>query len=116
MASNNNGFYRLPVEVILITIDYLEDPHDLLFLMRAVPYLVPFLNSRHLRAQDENGDTILHLIVNYGIEDMIKPSMLPGTKPLPRPYDQPRPWISEYMCNPCPPLFFGILSFFPLLY
>ena len=70
MASN--PFCHLPVDVILITIDYL-DPHDLLCLMQAVPYLIPFLTSRHINAQDENGDTILHLIVYQGIEDIIKP-------------------------------------------
>jgi ankyrin repeat protein len=74
-----SSFYRLPVDVILITMDYL-DPHDLLHLLQAVPYLTPFLTSRHLRAQDENGDTILHLIVEQGIEDMIKPlaRIIPG--------------------------------------
>jgi hypothetical protein len=74
-----NKFYRLPVEVILIIIDYL-DPHDLLSLMQMAPHLVPFLTSRHLRTQDENGDTILHMIVDQGIEDMIKPlaRIIPG--------------------------------------
>jgi ankyrin repeat protein len=77
MASKK--FCHLPVDVILIIMDYL-DPHSLLFLMQAVPYLIPFLTSLHLKVQDENGDTILHLIVDQGIEDMIKPLMriIPG--------------------------------------
>ena len=48
--------------------------------MQAVPYLIPFLTCRHIKAQDENGDTILYIIVYQGIEDMIKPltRIIPG--------------------------------------
>ena len=51
----------LPREIILLTAENLN-PRDQLSLLRAVPDLVRVLTFRHTSVQDEEGNTILHLL------------------------------------------------------
>ncbi|GIJ85147.1 hypothetical protein Asppvi_004003 [Aspergillus pseudoviridinutans] len=62
----------LPLELILIIAGYLG-PLDLLTLIQGIPHLTPLLQARHIQAQDDNGCTILHHIVEQGLEDLLKP-------------------------------------------
>ncbi|RHZ58907.1 hypothetical protein CDV55_105756 [Aspergillus turcosus] len=63
---------KLPLELILRIADCLG-PSDLLHMIQGIPQVAPLLNSRHIEAQDENGHTILYLIVEQGLENLIKP-------------------------------------------
>lgn len=69
MANMYPYSYYLPLELILLTAEFLS-PHGLLLLIRALPSLLPLLNTRHLTAQDSNGDTIVHLIAKRELEDL----------------------------------------------
>ncbi|GFF30153.1 putative ankyrin repeat protein RF_0381 [Aspergillus udagawae] len=62
----------LPLELIVMVADYLG-PLDLLNLIQGIPHLAPLLNSQHIQAQDDNGRTILHHIVEQGLENLLKP-------------------------------------------
>ncbi|EAW13859.1 ankyrin repeat protein [Aspergillus clavatus NRRL 1] len=48
-------------------------PSDLLKLIQGISDVGPLLNSGHIRAQDKDENTILHLIVERGLENLIKP-------------------------------------------
>jgi hypothetical protein len=46
------------------------DPHNLL-LLYAIPRIIPLLNHAHLRAVDTEGNTLLHLVAEYKIANVI---------------------------------------------
>ncbi|GFF45116.1 putative ankyrin repeat protein RF_0381 [Aspergillus lentulus] len=62
----------LPLELIVMVADYLG-PLDLLTLILGIPHLAPLLQARHIEAQDENGRTILHHIVEQRLENLLNP-------------------------------------------
>ncbi|RHZ47118.1 ankyrin repeat domain-containing protein [Aspergillus thermomutatus] len=61
---------RLPSEIILLIANYL-DPQDLLLLLHAIPAIAPLLNHAHLRSVDSEGNTLLHLVAEYNIDNVI---------------------------------------------
>lgn len=61
--------YHIPMELVLLIAEYLS-PYNLLLLIRALPALLPLLNTRHLTAQSSNGDTLAHLIARLELEDL----------------------------------------------
>jgi ankyrin repeat protein len=63
---------KIPLEIILLIADYLR-PSDLLNLVQGIPHITTLLNSRHIQAQDENKHTILHMILEQGLEYLIGP-------------------------------------------
>lgn len=62
---------QLQLELILMVADYLR-PLDLLNLVQGIPQIASLLSSRHMRAQDDNGFTIFHLIVEQGLKSLIE--------------------------------------------
>ncbi|KAJ5368329.1 ankyrin repeat protein [Penicillium cataractarum] len=63
---------QLPLEVILTIADFLQ-PSDLLNLLQTIPQIAPLLNYRHIQARDENNHTLLYLIVEQGLDNLIQP-------------------------------------------
>lgn len=63
---------KLPLELILIIADFLR-PSDLLNLLQTIPQVAPLLNYRHIQTRDENNHTLLYLIVEQGLDNLIEP-------------------------------------------
>lgn len=63
---------RLPLELILTVADLLQ-PSDLLNLIQGIPQIAPLLKHQHIQAQDDNKHTLLYLIVEQGLDELIAP-------------------------------------------
>lgn len=63
---------RLPLELILTVADHLQ-PSVLLNLIQGIPQIAPLLTHRHIQAQDDNKHTLLYLIVEQGLDELIEP-------------------------------------------
>jgi ankyrin repeat protein len=75
-------FDTLPAEIILLVVDYLDDPEDLALLRwRRLPEL---LTSRQIAIKGENKNTILHLLATDGDSDLIEPLLPKCLNPDPR--------------------------------
>ncbi|GFF59181.1 ankyrin repeat and protein kinase domain-containing protein 1 [Aspergillus udagawae] len=61
---------RLPTEIFLLIANYL-DPQDLLRLLYARPGITSLLTHAHLRSGDIEGNTLLHLVAEDNIDNMI---------------------------------------------
>jgi ankyrin repeat protein len=61
---------RLPIEIFLLIANYL-DPQNLLLLLNARPGIASLLSHAHLQSVDSEGNTLLHLVAECNIDNVI---------------------------------------------